>query len=322
MREFLHKVSKSLRLDRRDWVVLLLALLLAFSIWFIHNLALKYTDFVTVPVSVRSSIEGHADVSSNSADVVARCRCIGFHLVGMKLRANGKPAMIDVDPSDFHHKAGDTYYLTSKELQNYSYLLFHEGSSVDYFVTDTVYFKFPEVDFKKVPVVLNGFLETDPQFTAVGPLKLTPDSVLVYGNRDALDFIDAVYTVKFKKTGVDRSVEGVLKLEKNKDLRLSDESVRYSLEVVRYVEKTAELPIQVYNQPEDRKLLVVPTTVNAKLRCRFPYTDDPFTNVVFYIDYNDFLNSKSGKCLVRARNMSESVVDYELDPQFVECIVQ
>ena len=78
MREILHKILKTLNINGRDWVVLLLALLLAFSIWMIHNLSLRYNDYMSVPVIARCNIPGHADVSSGKTEVTARCRTTGY----------------------------------------------------------------------------------------------------------------------------------------------------------------------------------------------------------------------------------------------------
>ena len=50
--------------NRRDWVVLLLALLLAFSTWLIHNLALRYNDYLKVSVTAVCNIDGHYNVDT------------------------------------------------------------------------------------------------------------------------------------------------------------------------------------------------------------------------------------------------------------------
>ena len=51
-----------------------MSLLLAFSIWLIHNLSLNYSDTISVPVMAQCNIDGHSNVSSNSSMIAARCR--------------------------------------------------------------------------------------------------------------------------------------------------------------------------------------------------------------------------------------------------------
>ncbi len=47
-----------------DTALFLLSVLLAFTVWFIHNLSQDYTDLVTVNVRASSNIEGRAALSS------------------------------------------------------------------------------------------------------------------------------------------------------------------------------------------------------------------------------------------------------------------
>ena len=81
MKKIFNRILESLNFSGRDWTVFLLSLLLAFSIWLIHNLSLKYTEFLQVPVRVKCEIEGHSNMSSNTADVVARCQTTGYSVI-------------------------------------------------------------------------------------------------------------------------------------------------------------------------------------------------------------------------------------------------
>ena len=81
MKNLIHRILKTLNISGRDWVVLLLALLLAFSIWVIHNLSLKYNNYMSVPVVAKCSIPGHSSVSADKADVTARCRATGYKVI-------------------------------------------------------------------------------------------------------------------------------------------------------------------------------------------------------------------------------------------------
>lgn len=321
MKDFLRRITGLVKLDRRDWTVLLLSLLLAFSIWFLHNLALKYTDFESVSVIARSSIEGRAETSSNSSEIVARARCIGFNIVGMRLRRN-KPQVVSFNPDDFHYLSGDTYFLTSKELMGYSHELYNEGSTVEFFVTDTVFFKFAPVSCKKVPVVLNGAFETAPQYMIPGGVRFDPDSITVYGEPSVLEPLDVVLTSKIMKFGLDREQSGVLRLNRMKGLRFSDESVKYSANVVRYVDVAVNASVMVDNKPSDKVVAVVPPVVSARISCAFPSASDPTAAAVFYVDWNDYVRSLAGNCPVKLRNVSGDVLDFTVEPAYVELIVQ
>ena len=98
---------------------MLLALLLAFSTWLIHNLALKYNDFLKVPVVAKCELKGYSDKSSNECEVVARCRATGYKVIRAALKSN-KKVEVTFRPSDMEHLEGDMFYITSSNLVEYA----------------------------------------------------------------------------------------------------------------------------------------------------------------------------------------------------------
>lgn len=321
MKKFLQSIFGSLKLDRRDGVVLLLSLLLAFTIWLIHNLSLKYNDIITVPVRARCNIEGVAEYSSNTVDITGRCRAIGFNLIKAKLFARHGQRDVFFDKESMHGREDGSWYLTVKELQEHAHLIFGDAMTLEYFLTDTVEFRFQKESFKKVPVELFGEFEMEPQYTQVAPIRMIPDSVTVFGDVDLLSGVRSVSTSRIFRTGVKKDQAGTLKLRKIKGLRISDEQVNYELKVTRFVELTREFPVRVFSRPEGKECIVVPSTVSVTLKCVFPYASDPLEGAVFGIDYNEYVMSRSGMCHVVGRNLGDAAISYEVEPGLVECIV-
>ena len=89
MKDFFKRIFNLLNFDGRDWAVLLLALLLAFSIWVIHNMALKYNDNLQASVVAVSNIDGHASKAINECLVTAKCRATGYKLLMYNIKERG-----------------------------------------------------------------------------------------------------------------------------------------------------------------------------------------------------------------------------------------
>lgn len=321
MAKFLQRIFSSLKLDRRDWAVLLLSLLLAFSIWLIHNLSLKYNDIITVPVRAKCGIEGYSELSSNSVDITGRCRAIGFNLIGAKMFARHDVRVVPFDREALHPKGEGVFYMTMKELQEHAHLIFGDAMTLDYFVTDTVEFRFARESSKKVPVELYGGFEMDPEYMALSEVRLIPDSVTVFGDESLLASVRSVSTSRIFRSGVHKDMSGTLKLRNIKGLRVSDEQVRYELKVVRFVEISREVPVRVFSRPDGKDCIVIPSTVNVVCKCPFPYQQDPFDGAVFGIEYSDYVSSRSGMCRVSGRNLSDGVISYTVEPEIVQCVV-
>ena len=321
MKNLFHRLLSSLNIGGRDWVVLMLALLLAFSIWLIHNLSLKYNDFLKVPVVARCDLNGHSDVSSNQCDVIARCRATGYKVIRAAIKSR-RAVDVDFRPADMTHLEGDIYYVTSADLIGYATSIYGSEVTVDYFLTDTLFFRFPYENFKKVPVVPIHSLKFREQYMADGDIEVDPDSVLVYGEPYRLENVDAVYTKPIRFYDISKDVQGIIALEKVKGVRMSESEVHYSLGVRRYVEVTDMVAVKPVNVPSDKVMNVYPSVVEVSLRCSFPLIDDPWSGLSIEADYNDYPKSLGGKCTLRPAGLSRGVIDCEIEPVAVSCVIE
>ena len=321
MRNLFHRILKALNINGRDWAVLLLALLLAFSIWLIHNLSLRYNDYLTVPVIAHCQLEGHADESSDRCEVIARCRATGYRMIRASLRRS-RAVRISFKPSEMKHKEGDIFYVTSAEMQPYAHLLYGSEVTVEHFLSDTLFFRFPVRDYRKVPVIPIYSLTYRDQYMADGGLEVEPDSVLVYGEPFQIDNITAVRTKPVRYYDISENIGGVIEIDKIKGVRISEEEVRYRMDVKRFVEISVMLPVKTVNVPVDKDMLVYPSVVEVKLRCTFPLLDDPLQGTGIEADYNDFHKSLAGQCVLTPTGLPKGVISCEIEPLAVSCVIE
>ena len=131
MKDFINRLLKAMNFSGRDWAVLLLALLLAFSTWLIHNLSLRYNDYLGVYVVAHCNIDGHSEVSANRCEVIARCRTTGYNVIHAGIR-HRKSLDINFKPSEMKHKEGDTFFVTSSVF--FSRISFFSASDSKLFI--------------------------------------------------------------------------------------------------------------------------------------------------------------------------------------------
>ena len=304
----------------RDVIVFLMSLLLAVSIWLLHNLSLNYSSTMSVPVIAVCNIDGHAGVSSNSSVIAARCRTSGFSLLKNRRRATRPAVQIRFATSDMRHKEGDIFFITSSELASYVSEIFGEGVSLEAFLSDNVQFRFPFENNRKVPVHPMKIVSFKEQYMAVGEMRLSPDSVIIYGEPFVLENIDRVFTKTIELENLHSSAHGVVRIEEINGVRMSDTEVKYSLDVSRYVEISSEAVISLRNVPAGRHVSVYPSVARVVYKCAFPVSNDPSADVHFYIDYKDFIKSKEGKCVPVSTPLPEGVISYTIEPEVFDCI--
>ena len=318
MRGFINKIIKLLNLGGRDWVVFLLALLLAFSTWIIHNLSLKYSVYLKVEVVAKSNIEGRSEQSKSGTEVMAKCRTSGWNILYSRLIRDN---VVDVTfPSSvFQHDDEDSYYVNSDKLHEYVDQIFGQNVSVEYFVTDKVYFNFKEEVFKRVPVKPVSSLSFEDQYMAKGPLELVPDSVTVYGDKLHLDALEYVTTATIRHSSVNEDFSGMVSLTPINGMRLSDNEVHYKMEVSRYLEiERKSVPVSVEGAPANVKVTLEPNTVDVRLYVEFPLRSDPNKDLKVVVRYDDVLGSISGKVSPVPQSLPLGVIRYDIIPVAVK----
>lgn len=305
----------------KNWVRFLLCVLFAASIWLVLNLSQTYVAIVSVPVVAVSNIEGRAAVSSSEATASAQVSASGFRHVVLG-RTRKRAEQVEFASADFRHVEGDRFSIASSALYRYASQLFGDGVTVESFISEDLEFAFPEERYKKVPVHPTLSVSFLPQYMALKPMTLQPDTVLVYGEPSRLENVEFVATKPLDLDDVRSSVHGKIRLETPSGVRLSHDECVYSMEVTRYVELRADVKIETRGVPARVDLAVLPSTATAVFRCVFPMTTDPSLQTRFYIDYKDFANSRSGRCVPHADGLPGNVIDYTLAPEVFDCMVR
>lgn len=320
MRGFFNRIFKLLNIGGRDWVVFLLALLLAFSTWIIHNLSLKYSVYLKVQVFAESNIEGCEQKSISGSEIMARCRTTGWRILYHRIIDDG---IVEVafPSSVFQHEGGDTYFITSDKLHEYADQLFGQNVSVEYFVTDRVDFEFQKEVFKRVPVKAVSSLSFQDQYMASSPLVMVPDSVTVYGDHMHLDALEYVTTATIAHSSIDEDFSGMIPLTQMNGMRLSVDEVHYKMEVTRYIEVQREdVPVIVKGVPAGQKVSVEPKTVDVTLYVEFPLRADPKKDLLISASYDDLKASLSGNVMLYPSSLPLGVIKYEITPVSVKVV--
>ena len=304
--------------EGRDWVVFLVSVLLAFSVWLIHNLSLTYSNFAQLSVIAGCELDGHAPVAAEPVEIAARCDLSGYSLMMLDIIKHRKPLSVEVSKEDMHHYQGDFFYMTSSDLTKYYHDFFGEKTRLEYFVSDTVFFRFPSVSYKKVPVSPLLNISYKSQYMPTASLRLMPDSVLVYGETSLFESVESVDTDVIRIASASSDVYGEVALREVSGLRLSEKNVSYLQPVRRYVQTKVTLPVGVKNLPRDCEMMVVPSTVTLTICSVFPGSAK-LSDASVDIDYEDFEKSRRGGCKGYVSSLPAGVISCEMSPKVFKC---
>lgn len=305
---------------RKYWFQLLLCALLSAGIWLIHNLSQTYVSIVSMPVQARSSVPAHDPLSINEATVTAQVRASGYSLLSLS-RRHKKAKVVDFDSADLRQDTPDSYSCQNSTMIKYSGAIFGERVSVESFVSDAPQFVFQQVAFRKLPVRSVASISYASQYTALKPMRLQPDSVYVYGDPTRLQSVTKILTKPVDLSLLSSSVHGKVKLDVPAGLKLSEQEVIYYQDVTRYVELRSEVKIKTVNVPDGMKMNSLPSSAEVVLRSVFPVPEDPFRDLDLYVDYQEYLGSINGKCMIHSNPLPSWIISCSIEPQFTDCIV-
>ena len=308
---------------KSDWYILLIALVLSFFVWVLYDMSLGYDTYVQYSVEVTSALAGYDEKSVSNELLVLQVKGDGYYVLLKKLRRNKVDKVrIEVDPSFFHPVEGvpDRFFVWTEDIEMEVAQALSDKFEPAFFDTRQLTFDFAPRSFKTVPVDIKSNVSCKSQYMLTSDVKVSPDSVRIYGRTEDLQFIDAVQTKFLSLSGVDRSGSGSIELEPLRGVRIENKRVNYSFTVARYVEKAELVDVGVTNAPRGRELLVLPSKVTVVYRTAFTGVDDGFVPQVA-VDYNDYAESRSGKVIPRLVNENDDIFSYTISPLPLECIM-
>jgi len=278
-------------------------------------------------VTVDTDIAGHAGVSTSDDVLVLRGTGTGASIIGMRRSANKAGSLhLKVDGGKFHPLKSDpsVFELYTKDIESELESYFDSKLKVSSIETEKLLFRLNARNYKMVPVVLSDEIQCRSQYMVSGTPVVEPASVAVYGESSALDNISKVYTEKLTFINADAPLDGTVRLKQIKDVDISETEVSYHVDVVRFVELTAQVRYKVKGAPSGVHMTLLPSS--AALKYRIPYSlageDNTASVPSFFIDYKDFQASRTGMVVPRMEDSRIPVLSYELDPADVECVLK
>lgn len=302
----------------KKYYAFLVCLVISAGIWTVHYLSQTFSDVVSVQVIASSNLDGYAVMSTSPVTLSARCRTTGFRLIPL-VRNNRRPRIVKFDASDFQKEGEGLFSIPSSYIFKYSEQIFGPGVSLENLVSQNAVFHFASENSRKVPVRPVQTMLFRQQYMPVGEMKTTPDSVVIYGEPELISAIDKVLTQPISLSDIHADVNGMIRLENLHGVRISATEVSYTQSVSRYVEISSEIRIEVRNVPSGRKFNIYPTTAKVVFNCSFPLLQDPLETAKLYVDYSDFSNSLSGKCIIGVEGLPKGVLNYKVLPELCEC---
>lgn len=310
---------------KRSRLVLVLCIIIAFILWLVYTLSNEYTSYFHFPLEVETNLDGRSNISQADNTLFLRGTARGFYIIRHSWRKKSPQIHIFADRSllrPYPDKEGE-FFLMADNVQTLVNDALGGDLQLETILTDTIRLEYKAVHHKKVPVNFVSDLSYKPQYMSFEPIRIQPDSVLVYAEESALALINEICTRRVSLTHLDKTVEGIARLEIPANTRLSRTDINYEVMVKRYVELSFQVPVVTVNVPHRIEFILLPDLVTIQFRCPFEEAagikEEDF---VLVVDYNRFITNAGGKTIPEVQQAPGIISHVQLTPPFIDGIIQ
>jgi len=319
LQRFINRITKFLRLNKtlsRYFVFLLIS----FLFWFLTIMSKEYETSVTIPISFINIPENMKLVNTPDNELDVKVKSHGFYLLSNNI-FKYKKLTISIQDLKERNKKGliQKQWITKKKYRSL-YNLFSSDIKILSASPDTIKFNLKQKESKKVAVQFNGDIQFSSQFRLKNEVELFPDSILVYGTKQALSNLSFVETENINFSSIEEDVKQKVSLEDLDGLNFSKDQIEVSFVVEKFTEKALELPVNPINVPPGYKIKFYPPKVEVITTVSFA-DYDKITPSMFFVEVDASELNERKKLEVNLSSKPSFVDVIRIKPRRIEFLL-
>lgn len=184
-------------------------------------------------------------------------------------------------------------------------------------------FDYSSLEQKKIPILFDGQVTLSRGYLLNGEIRVTPDSVIAYGAKDALNSLHYAYTVNDTIQNYKSAEPLIYKIKEIHNIKFVPNKVQVTVPVDEYTQKNLQIPITCINAPSNIIVKFFPSTVKVSFLVGLSkyesITTDDFS---IQFDYNDLRNLDASTVALRITSSPDFVQSLFLSTTEAEFIFE
>lgn len=311
------KIKNKKLLPGREFLLFLFFFLVSCSLWMMMTLNKYYETEIEIPLRVKKIPDDTYAVSTGNNNITLKIKDRGTVLLNYKMQTF---LPVTAEYNDFRKQNG-TLSLSTNALKKQIEGQLASSSEILAISPDSIIY-YTQESTQKYPVEIDGEISSAIQYE-IGDIKITPDSVWVFGPQTATDTINFIYTEKIDKKELRDSLSFDIKLRNTKGVKYNPEIVNIKIPVTPYTEKTFTADIKGIGFPSAYKLKAFPSKAKITFNVNIVQIDSiQEKDFSLGIMYGDILNNKSDRVKLTLLKSPENVRDIRIIPNEVEYLIE
>jgi len=248
-------------MENKRYHIILASITFAVLMWISINMGYEYTVLRRIPVILENRREDRALKYPIPKSITVRFQGRGWELAGLYFLPEVR---YFIDLSSLNN---EQFVLTSRDFAEHVKIPL-SIQSLD-IKPDSMILALEESREKKVPVIPRVTVTTPDGYGLVGPVRATPESVMISGAHSTIDAIPIWHTEHRRYDNQRTAVDEQIALEdpQNYAVDFTPRVVRVQVDIEPFAEKTFEgVSLFVLGAPANREVIFIPPRMDVTVR--------------------------------------------------------
>ncbi len=305
--------------DKSKILTFLIFLLISTALWFLIKLTKDYSTQTVFNITY-TEVPVNKWVSTPNQQVKCSFVADGFVTLRHNLvRKHKRVVEIPLNEVSYHLEGGVTYSYSSQYVAEHIAEWIGIPASNITMNEAKQFFNMEDLQSKEVAVLVPLDVKTQRQYNVYGAPQVNPATVTVFGPKNLLDTMTAVYTEPIHAVNVNENISRTLKIDYyDGAVRAEQEMAEVLVEVEQYTEIDIEVPVKV---TDSLTLRFFPESM--KVKCMVPIKDYASITGASFLVLADTAQLHQRKPLldIKLDQVPENVHVVKTEPKQVEYLI-
>lgn len=216
----------------------------------------------------------------------------------------------------------NTFKIDQSHLKKALAAVLNKHATIVSVLPESLNIKFTDLPGKKVPIRADLSIEPRENYTHIGALALSQDSVMVFSDAKTLSEINEVYTYRVEEKDLTDTLRRNVTIAPINNAVVEPRSVDIVVPIEKLKPQTRKVKISVRNAPKGVKMLLFPSEVEVSFRAPISRLKDD-NDITVVVDYStiDF-SHPSNMVEVAIGEAPATYQDFKIVPKNVEYIIE
>jgi YbbR domain-containing protein len=293
---------------------------LASGFWILQYFRQKFEFEIAIPIHYTEIPSGIALSAKLPQQINLNVQDKGT--VWLAYEVNKEKLSVDIELKDIRLDKS-SYIIDKSFLYNLISERLSPSTQLKSFSPERIEIDYSPLAKKKLPVVIDGLLSLAPGYMFSDSIMIEPSFVTVYGDKETLDTLFAIQTIRMDKSNIDKKLDLSTQLSVPPGVQLSAVKVGLTADVEEYTEKLFELPVLCNNLPENRTVRFFPSSVELYVQVGLnKYAQVTESDFEMAVDYNSLVQKNAMNCTLKLTKKPQWLVNYRIVPETVEFLME